>query len=128
VSTIMRRSSGYQIKRSVSKQQTKTSKQTKMKKVVQSKEEYFIQFSDEEVAELGIECGDKFTIRANQDGSITLVPWVPVEINLDALTIVQLRKLISQSIQEDVSIGDILRDAISRGLHADDLPQQQDLV
>lgn len=55
-----------------------------MIKTVQKKEEYFIQFTDEEMDELGFKPNTKFTVKVNDDKqSLTLTPHEEIEIDLN---------------------------------------------
>ena len=92
-----------------------------MKKVLQSREEFFIQFTDEEIAELGIEKGDKFTVEYHDEG-VLLRPYVPVEIDLDEFSIDELKNIIARSLEEDQTIEELFHDAIKNGLHSYELP------
>ena len=53
-----------------------------MNKKIQSKTEHFITFTDEELSELKIQKGDKFTVE-EKDGAIVLTPFVSIELDLD---------------------------------------------
>lgn len=80
-----------------------------MEKIVQSREDYFIQFSDQELVTLGIKKGGRFTISLNENGTVLLTPFEKVEIELSDFNRENLEKLIRASIESDESIGAILR-------------------
>ena len=90
-----------------------------MTKQIQSREEYFIQFTDEECAELKIKRGDKFTIEAFDDGSFSMTTFAKIEIDMDQWDRETLEFLIQQSCNKDISVNEViselLKEEIERG-------------
>lgn len=79
---------------------------------VQSEPRYFIEFTDEQMAELGIENGDKFTIE-EKDGAILLKKYEKVEIDLEAFSKDDLIQLIKISVEKDISVNQVIIDTLS---------------
>lgn len=79
-----------------------------IQKTILRSDECYIQFTDEELAKLNIKKGDKFTWEINNDSSVTLKKCVPVEIDLSDFTKEQLIYLIELSIEENISVEDVI--------------------
>ncbi len=75
-------------------------------KEVKTREEAYIEFTDEEMQEYGLKKGDKFTWKPQEDGSVFLEKWKSVEIDLDEFSKEDLIVLISHSIDNDCTIND----------------------
>lgn len=75
-------------------------------KEVKTREEAYIEFTDEEMQEYGLKKGDKFTWKPQKDGSVFLEKWKSVEIDLDEFSKEDLIVLISHSIDNDCTIND----------------------
>jgi hypothetical protein len=82
-----------------------------MKKTLQSKLEYFIQFSEEELEELNISSSDTFDVTPHEDGFL-LEKRVPLDINLEEFDICTLKKLVSESLQCGLPVNDIIVNAL----------------
>ena len=87
-----------------------------MTKKLQTREEYFIQFSDEEMLDLGMEKGQKFTVKTLFDGSIKLVPFAELEIDLDEFSREELISILNESCDEDISVNEVISNWLKIGL------------
>ena len=67
-------------------------------KTVQKKEDFFVEFTDEEMQQLGIAPGDKFEVEIGDANSIVLKKMVSVDINLDEFDKDVLVFLIEESV------------------------------
>lgn len=76
------------------------------KKLIRSEETY-IQFTPEELAELGWEAGDKFSYRV-ENGAVTLTKYAKLELDMTDWPNELLLHLIKKSIEEDVSVNDVI--------------------
>lgn len=83
-------------------------------KTVQPSKDVFIQFTEDELLELGIKPGDKFTVTQHEDGSVEFKKKVPLEIDLDEFGIDVLKNLVKESIETDKPVGDIIEDALQQ--------------
>jgi hypothetical protein len=84
----------------------------KYKKVLEKTEAY-IQFSDEELAELGWKEGQKLSIDYDKEtNSIFLKPYVNVEIDMSSWSREMLEHIISISCKEDISCNRVIEDAL----------------
>ena len=95
-------------------------------KTLQRSEDCFIQFTDEEMAELNIKPGDKFSCKARPDGSFHLEKYATVEIDLADFDRETLERLISQSIDKDVSVNVVIEEILERFLEDTDADERQD--
>jgi hypothetical protein len=89
-----------------------------IRKTVQSREEYYIQFTDEEMAELKMEPGQKYSWEV-KDGGVQLTPYVKVEMDISQWDKETLVYLIEQSCQRDVSVNDVIVDTLERYLKSE---------
>lgn len=76
-------------------------------KTVLRKEEYYIQFTDEELAELNMEKGQKFTCDI-EDGALKLTPFAKVELEMGDWSREVLEFIIQESCEKDVSVNDVI--------------------
>jgi hypothetical protein len=81
-------------------------------KKIESTGDVCIKFTDEELAALNLTEGDKFSIKYDDKG-IFLEKFVPVEINLSDFNRETLEFLIASSVEEDISINDVINNALS---------------
>jgi hypothetical protein len=82
-------------------------------KTVLKKEEYYIQFTDEEMSELQIEPGQKFTCEL-EDGGLKLTPFVKVELDIKDWSREILEFLIQESCEKDISVNEIINDVLKK--------------
>lgn len=80
-------------------------------KTVESREEYYLTFSDEEIAELGWERGDKFTVK-EQNGAIVLEKYAELELNMDEWDRATLEYLIKESCDKDISVNEVISEVL----------------
>jgi hypothetical protein len=81
-----------------------------MIKKIEPTNDVCIKFTDEELAELKLETGTKFTIEALDNGSIQLTPFAKMEIDLSELSRDVLEQLIINSCEQDKSVNDVISD------------------
>ena len=85
-----------------------------------------IKFTEDELLQLGVNPGDKFSVNLKDDGSVFLEKLVPLDIDLDEFDIETLKKLVAESIESDRPVGDIMREALSKYIdhhHTDDVDE-----
>ena len=86
----------------------------KVKKVLEKKDLY-IQFSEEEMQELGWEQGQKLSFKFNEDTkSITLEPFVKMELDISEWSREILEFLVGESCERDVSVNEIINETLSK--------------
>ena len=86
-----------------------------MIKTVQKKEEYFIQFTDEEMEQLKIKPNDKFTIEIAKDGkSFSLIPHEEIEIDLNEFSKEQLIDIIHAANEKNMTFEDFVVDSLEK--------------
>lgn len=92
-------------------------------KTIQKNEEYFIQFTDEELSKLGLEKGDKLDWVLNEDGSVTLKKWAALELDMSEWSKEILMFLIQESLEKDITVNEVIVDVIEKFVdnHSDDL-------
>jgi hypothetical protein len=88
-------------------------------KTVLPTNDVYIQFTDKEVKKFGWEKGQKFEFKTHEDGSVELVPFVKLELDLEEWPIEILHMLIKESCDKDVSVNDVINDLLKKALHED---------
>lgn len=81
-------------------------------KVVEPTGDVCIKFTDEELARLGIEKGDKFSIK-EKDGGIILEKYQTMELDLEDFSREVLELLIQRSCEEDISINQVIENILT---------------
>lgn len=95
-----------------------------MIKTVQKKEDYFIQFTDEEMDELGFKPNTKFTVKVNDDKeSLTLIPHEEIEIDLNEFSKEDLINIIVAANKLDMTFEDFLVDSLTKFCEAHKLEE-----
>lgn len=84
-----------------------------MIKTIQTRPEFFIQFSEEECAELNIQEGEKFTVK-ELNGEIHLERFSTMEFDLSELPRETLQTLIAASCDQDVSVNEVIGDILKK--------------
>lgn len=87
-----------------------------MIKTLQEYKEYGIQFTDEELAELGMEKNQKFTVEIGEENTIKLVPFAKMDIDLAEFPRDILEMLVRESADKDVSVNQIISDVLENYL------------
>ena len=89
-------------------------------KTVLKKEDYYIQFTDEEMAELNIEPGQKFTCDI-EDGALKLTPFATIELEMGDWPQELLEYLIQESCEKDISVNDVICDVLKEAIKNGDV-------
>jgi hypothetical protein len=84
-------------------------------KTVLKKEEYYIQFTDEEMAELNMEPGQKFTCDL-EDGGLKLTPFAKIELEMGDWPKELLEFLIQESCEKDISVNDVICNVLEEAI------------
>jgi len=86
-----------------------------MIKTVQKKEEYFIEFTDEEMDQLGFKPNTRFTIELSEDKSgLKLTPHEEIEIDLDEFSKEDLINIIVAANKADMTFEDFVVDSLTK--------------
>jgi hypothetical protein len=86
-----------------------------IKKTVQRSEECFIQFTEDELIELDIKAGDKFSC-SMENNSVVLKKFETIELDMSEWSRDILEMLISKSIEEDISINEVISNILEQML------------
>jgi len=92
-----------------------------MKKELIPTNDLYLQFTEEELAELNIVPGDKFDVKLQKDGSIKLEKYVRLELDTEDWPVELLRLLVKESCEKDVSVNDVICGLLKQGLDNLDL-------
>lgn len=85
-------------------------------KKIQKTEEYFLQFSEEELKQLNLKAGDQLSWDTNEDGSVTLKPYVTMELDITDWDKDLLVYLIEQSLEKNEPINQIIVDILEQAV------------
>jgi bifunctional DNA-binding transcriptional regulator/antitoxin component of YhaV-PrlF toxin-antitoxin module len=86
-----------------------------IKKTVEPTGDVCVKFTEEELAQLNIKQGDKFSIKETSDG-ILLEKFATVDIDLNEVDREILEFLIQESCDKDLSINQVISDILEKGL------------
>lgn len=86
-----------------------------IRKTVKVKEDYYIEFTDEELAALKMEKGQKYSCEI-EDGALKLVPFVKIELEMGTWDRELLEFLISESCERDVSVNEVINDVLEEAI------------
>ncbi len=85
-------------------------------KTVKEKKDLYIEFTEEEIAELGWEDNQKLSITVNEDKSISIKPWVKVDIDVSGWPSELYEMLVEMSLEQDKTVNQIIVDLIEKNL------------
>jgi hypothetical protein len=86
-----------------------------MIKEVLKKEEYYIQFTDEEMEQLGLKPNTKFTVELSDDKTgLKLTPHEEIEIDLDEFSKEDLINIIVAANKQDMTFEEFLVDTLTK--------------
>lgn len=80
-------------------------------KQIKVKEDYYIDFTDEELSALKMEKGQKYTCKV-EDGALKLIPYEKVELEIGSWDREILEMLIQESCERDVSVNEVISDVL----------------
>ena len=86
-----------------------------MLKRVKERKEYYIEFTDEECEKLNIKENQKFSVVEDGDGFL-LKPYVSLEIDLSEFSRETLEFLISESVEKDKSVNEIIENVLKEAI------------
>lgn len=87
-------------------------------KKVEPTNDVCVKFTEEEMEKLNISPGDKFTVHL-EDGGILLKKFVKIEIDMSDWSREMLEDLIDVSCKEDISINEVISNAIKKNIPED---------
>jgi len=82
-------------------------------KQIKVKEDYYIEFTDEELAALKMEKGQKYSCKL-EDGGLKLEPFVKIELEIGSWPREILEFLLQESCERDVSVNEVINDVLER--------------
>ena len=83
-------------------------------KKIQEKRDMFIQFSEEEIAEMGWEENQKLSVELTDDGGISLQPYAKMEIEIGQWPREMLEYLVGESCDRDISVNEIISEVLTK--------------
>ena len=88
----------------------------KVKKVLEKKDLY-IQFSEDEMQELGWEEGQKLSFKFDEETkAITLEPFVKMDLDISEWSREILEFLIGESCERDISVNEVINEVLKESL------------
>ena len=90
-------------------------------KKVQEKKEFFLQFSEEEMQEMGWEEGQKLSLKFDEEAkAITIEPFVKMDIDIGEWDREILEYLMGESCDRDVSVNEIINESLEKMINKND--------
>jgi hypothetical protein len=86
-----------------------------IKKTIEPTGDVCVKFTEDELAQLNIKQGDKFSIKET-DGGILLEKFSTVDINLSELDRELIEFFIQESCDKDISVNQVISDLLEKGL------------
>ena len=86
-----------------------------IKKTVEPTGDVCVKFTEDELAQLNIKQGDKFSVKETDEG-IVLEKFATIDIDLADVEREILEFLIQESCNKDVSINQVISDVLEKGL------------
>jgi len=83
-----------------------------IKKTIEPTGDVCVKFTDEEMQQLGINAGDKFSVKVEKDG-ILLEKFVTMELDMSEWPREILEKLIIDSCDKDISVNEVISEIIN---------------
>lgn len=84
---------------------------------------YFIEFTEDEITEMGVKSNEKFSIEFDdKTGVILLTPYAKMDIDLDALPRELLEIMIIESCEKDISINEVIQGILEKAIEKIDSP------
>jgi hypothetical protein len=93
---------------------------TGIQKTVQKKEDLFIEFTQEEMDTLGIKPHDKFEVEIQDDQTLVFKKFAKIDINLSEFDKSTLEMLVSESIDKQVPVDEIIRETLKSYIKTQD--------
>lgn len=88
----------------------------KVKKVLEKKDLY-VQFSEEEMQELGWEEGQKLSFKFDEETkAITLEPFVKMDLDMSEWSREILEFLVGESCERDISVNEVINEVLKESL------------
>jgi|688.fasta_scaffold1496077_2 hypothetical protein len=78
-----------------------------IKKTIEPTGDVCVKFTDEEMSQLGINQGDKFSVE-EKDGGIVLKKFQTIDIEISELSRETLELLIADSCEKDISVNEVI--------------------
>lgn len=90
-------------------------------KKVQEKKELFLQFSEEEIQEMGWEEGQKLSLKFDEETkAITIEPFVKMDIDISEWDREILEYLVGESCDRDVPVNEIINESLEKMINKND--------
>lgn len=85
-----------------------------IKKTIQRSEDLFVQFTPEELKELNVKEGDKFSWHLTEDGGIALKKFETIDIDLSDFNRDVLEFIIAESCEKDISVNEVIQTFLNK--------------
>jgi hypothetical protein len=90
-------------------------------KKIKEKKELYLEFSEEEMEELGWEEGQKLSFKFDEETkAITLEPFVKMELDITEWPVEILQFLVGESCERDIPVNEIINETLLKFLDKND--------
>jgi hypothetical protein len=86
-----------------------------IKKTIEPTGDVCVKFTDEELSQLNIKQGDKFSVK-EQDGEILFQKFATIDIDLSEFKREILEFIIQESCDKDISVNEVISNILERSL------------
>jgi hypothetical protein len=97
-------------------------------KTVKEKRDLYIDFSEEEIAEMGWKDNQKVSLKVHDDGSILVEPYKTIELDIDSWDPSVFKMLVVSSMEQDKTVNDVIVDLISKSLNSEYKTSEPQLI
>lgn len=88
-----------------------------MEKVIKVKEEFYIEFSDEELCKLNLKKGDKLSVEVDDvTNDIKLIPYTTLELDLREFNRKTLEFMVTESVERDITVSEVITEVLQKAV------------
>lgn len=95
-------------------------------KTVKEKKELYIEFSEDEMKELGWKENQKLSMTLNSDNSILIQPLVTVELDTSSWSKEVFEMLVELSLEKDKTVNEVIVDILMKYINIEDIKNKID--
>ena len=97
-------------------------------KTIKEKKELYIDFTEEEMSDLGWKENQRLSIDVKDDGCIEIKPWKTIELDTESWDPSIYRMLVTLSLEQDKSVNDVIVDIITTSINRETATTNTQLI
>jgi bifunctional DNA-binding transcriptional regulator/antitoxin component of YhaV-PrlF toxin-antitoxin module len=87
-----------------------------IEKKIQKKEEFYIEFTNDELETLNLKHGSKLSCKINDDKSVSLIPYKTIDLDLNEFSKENLIFMIQESVKNDQTIEEYIEQLLTEAI------------